>query len=132
MIHSRLNNSILRRQGATTIEFVTAGAVLATVLCTLVPFVSHVWLVNEDIADREFAARQVRNAIVELQNLSPEVQLSPQAQERLTEAEFVVERDSLKETQLQQVTVSLSWVNHFGKRGTPVTLSFWEPQPEAP
>ncbi len=120
------------RQGASTIEFLTAGVLLATVMTFLVPFVGQVATTNEEIADREWALREVRNLITDLQSGHADVELSAEATARLENPKLEVTRNEPSVGQQQKVSVSLVWSNRFHEEVSPVTLSFWESPKETP
>ncbi len=123
----RLKNAFANsRHGASTIEFLTAGVLLATVMTFLVPFVGRVSTVNEEIADREWALREVRNLIAGLQSGQTDVVLSAEATDRLEDPKLEVTRSEPTAGQQQQVSVSIVWTNRFGEKVSPITLSFWE------
>lgn len=126
MLHLRNHN----RTGATLVEFIAAGAILATVMSFIVPFVSRVALINQNVADREFALREVQNAITLLQTGNPEVTLSEGASQRLPDSELQVQSTWDDETGLQRVEVSLTWTGQFDEPVAPVSLVFWEAKRE--
>lgn len=126
MLHLRNHN----RTGATLVEFIAAGAILATVMSFIVPFVSRVALINQNVADREFALREVQNAITLLQTGNPEVTLSEGASQRLPDSELQVQSTWDDAAGLQRVEVSLTWTGQFDERVAPVSLVFWEAKRE--
>lgn len=120
------------RPGISTIEFLTAGVLLATVMTFLVPFVGRVATVNEEIADREWALREVRNLIASLQSGHTEVVLSEEAADRLEDSKLSVIRSEPVTGEQQKVSVSIVWTNRFDEEVSPVSLSFWESPKESP
>lgn len=120
------------RTGAAAIEMLTAGVLLTTVMAFLVPFVGRVSSTSRDIADREWALREVQNLIVLSQSGQTPVTLSTETQARLLDADLKVEQTALADEGMVSTTYSLSWVNQFGERVTPVALTSWNRQGETP
>ncbi|WP_417850034.1 hypothetical protein [Thalassoglobus sp.] len=118
------------RHAATTVEFLTAGVLLSVVMTFLIPFVARISLVNQGIADREFALREVQNIVTELQLGSDVKELSDDAKKRLDNPQLSIQKSSETPKSLEQVTVSIQWTNRFGEPGNPVSLSYWQSQEE--
>lgn len=120
------NNSNKHRTGATIVEFLTAGALLATVISFLAPFISRVAIVNEGIADREYVLREVQNIVTQIQQGEKNPALSKELTSRLDAAKLEVDETSDEDAELMMTTVSVSWVNQFGEQHPPVSLTFWQ------
>ena len=125
------DNSNTQRTGTTIIEFLTAGALLATVISFLAPFISRVSIVNESIADREHVHREVQNIVTQIQQGEQEPALSEELTSRLEDAKLEFKETFDTDASLTMITVSISWINQFGEPHPPVSLSFWQPKEES-
>ena len=120
------------RTGAAAIEMLTAGVLLTTVMAFLVPFVGRVSSTSRDIADRELALRELQNLIVLSQSGQTPSTLSTETQSRLLDADLKVEQTAEADEGMLSTMFSLSWINQFGERVTPVSLTCWNRQGETP
>lgn len=114
------------RRGVSTIEFVTAAALFATLGTVLVPFLGQLLQFNHNIADRELALRETMNLVARLQAGETNVQLSEHAIRELDDAELQIEQhvDDEQES-LYKTTLMLRWNDNTGQPVTPVRMMYW-------
>ena len=127
MIRKSVKQSDQQRVGATVVEFVTAGALLATVMTFLVPFLAKLTTANESVTDREHVLRELQNLVVEMQLGEQSPQLSEALINRLDSPKLNVQRDPEAVESMTQITLSITWKSRVGEPHPPISLTFWQP-----
>lgn len=116
-------------------ELTVAATLLGTVFVVTLPLLKHV-RISRDAAQQQFIAQQEAANLMEQlaaghasEEAGDSITLSSEAASLLTDADFTITREPTA-SNLQRVTVVVSWTNDAGERPRPATLTAWFPDPE--
>ena len=126
------------RPGFTLIELAAAAGLLGTVFLVTLPLIKRV-RTSREASHQQLIAQQEAANIMERVAINPTsetleegVEISPEAASSLSDASVTITRQPAEDG-LQQVTITLSWVDETGEPVLPVQLTAWFPaQGESP
>jgi len=124
----------LARRGVTMLELMAAVAVFSTVAILVLPVLGRVAQVREETSAHETAVRETANQMERLAALSARHELTEADLNSLTLSDAATSEltgpqlsatlsEPEGEPAAQRLTLTLSWENSAGQRGTPVTLT---------
>jgi len=123
---SRITPVSRSRSAVTIIEILATVSVLAIWTTMTIPFLIQLSSTRQAVANRELALRELRNQ-VELFRAFPdrELTLSKETAEHLENPELSLSSTKLKDTNITEHRIAISWENQNGQRTRPVQLTTW-------
>ncbi|WP_437204879.1 type IV pilin protein [Planctomicrobium sp. SH664] len=120
--------------GFTLLEMLAAIGMLAVLAAVAIPCLKHIQVAQDALAEKSAALRELKNLSERARvGQTATLQLSATATTLLPEAQLeTTTAVSPDDPQLEQVTLSLSWVDHAGVRRQPMELILWRPLPAPP
>lgn len=125
---------VARRGGFSAFEMTVAVLLLASVFATLGPMLTWIRQQRRRAEERQLAVLELANAAERLSLLpyermtsqpSPSLQLSPEAEQALSEAQLTAEVNDETDPSAKRVTLQLAWREDGVRESAPLRLVIW-------